>query len=345
MWTHDIKGARSVSQRAPIVFQDRVIVTMNHGLDTNFQGTIMALDLETGAELWRIDRPHYFSQPVLSPDGSVYVTSFDGAAHKIGNNGKLAWSNVISERNLWSGILHAGMFIFSEIAGGSKTTWALDDQTGDVNWHYENGGHSYGVTADHAGSVVVSSYSGSFDKQVFSLHRVNIETGQRIWKAEYANILFRSVMLQDWVVVGSRGRIGAFSLPDGALVSEYISPHEAAFQQQPIAHGETVIFASDQGHVVALGVETKKRMLGRTSSSLQPIWETKIDSEIEYFALAQDSLIALTSSGHLYKLNPSNGRESLKLKLPRYQRGMGIFEIDANNFITAVNRSCERISV
>jgi len=345
IWKYSIKGARSVSQRAPIVFQDQIIITMNHGQNSNFNGTVTALDFETGAELWRVDQPHYFSQPVLSPDGSIFVTSFDGSAHKISRDGEVLWSTKVSERNLWAGVLHAGKFIFSEIAGGSKFTWALDEQAGAVKWHYEDGGHSYGITGHDPDTVLISSSSGTFDKEVYSLHCVNSGTSERIWKTNYSDVIFQPTILQDLVITGVRGGIAAFNLSDGKMIAKHKSSRDVNFRLQGQVYDEIIILASNQGNLVALKNHKKKKLFRKATSNLQLIWETKLDSEIEYFCLADDYLLVLTESGHCHKINPANGNENEKLELPRYQRGMGVIEVDSNNLIVAVDRHCSRVKV
>ena len=133
---------------------------MNHGQDANYQGTISALDLESGDVRWRFDRPHWFAEPVIDTDGAVLVTGFDGFAHRIGPDGALQWSVQVSDRNLGSGQLCAGRYVFSEIAGQARNLWALNARTGAIDWRYEHGGHGYGLAIQQDRSVIVSTSSG-----------------------------------------------------------------------------------------------------------------------------------------------------------------------------------------
>lgn len=342
IWTYEIKGARSVSQRAPIIFEDRVIVTMNHGQGANFQGTIVALDLDTGAELWRYDLPHFFTRPVMDSDGSILVSNFNGAAYKLSAQGEMLWKAQASERNLWAGVMQAGKFIFPEIAGGSKFTWAVNVQSGKIDWQYEHGGHSYGLVTDNAQSAFTSSYSGSFDKQFYSLHAVDIATGKRQWKTAHPDILFQPSTYQDFLVTGSRGAIASFSQSTGELVAKLDAKKDHSFEHPAVTYDDRVIMASDKGHILALKMEQKRTLFGKAKHSLSVIWDQPLDSDIEYFTQGINGLLALTKSGHLYKINSEDGFETAKLKLPNYVEGKGVTEIEQNKFILAINRSCSR---
>jgi outer membrane protein assembly factor BamB len=345
IWKFDLKGARSVTQRSPILSDDHVIVTMNHGLGANFQGVIAALCTETGVEKWRFERPHYFSQPVLSGEGSILVTGFDGWAHKIAPDGHVLWSKAVSERNLWAGILQAGKFVFPEILGGSQYSWALDAQTGEVAWRYESGGHSYGMAFDNAGSVLIASTAGTFEKTSHHLHKVDIETGARAWKASCPDVLFKPVVLEGLVIAGSRGRIAGLNLSDGAAVAEKRIGGTAGFSLNAPARNGRVFLASDQGHILALTVVTKRGLFGGASISLPAAWDIRLDSGVAYFSLEQNRLICLTDSGHLCLIDPDNGTQLQGARLPQFEKGMGVASLGANGFLLAVNRTCSRVEI
>lgn len=344
VWTYDLKGARSVSQRAPIVHGNQVIVTMNHGVG-NFNGVIAALCLETGSERWRFERPHIFAQPVVTGDGSIFATGFDGFAHKIGRDGQLLWSTDVSEQNLWSGILLENRFIFSEIAGGALSTWALDAETGQEAWRYDDGGHSYGVAHGGGNCAVITSASGSFDKSSYSLHSVDIQTGRGRWRSTYPEILFRPVLFQDVIVVGSRGRVVAFDPANGSPVSEARIQGAADFECYPVARNDRVFLASTCGHIIALKLERKRGFFGGSKISLSPVWEARLGSGVEFFSEDHGQLICLTKGGNLEIIDPENGSHRISAKLSRFENGMGATATGANGFITAVNRACARIQL
>ena len=344
LWTYDLKGARSVTQRSPIVSQGQVIVTMNHGQE-NPQGSIAALCLESGKVNWRYERPHLFSQPVIANDGSVLATGFDGVAHKLGLDGQLRWSAGVSERNLWSGLLEAGKFIFSEIGGGSKSTWALDAGTGEIDWRYENGGHSYGMAVDRAKSIIVSSAAGTMDKVVYSLHSVDITSGLKNWISAYPQILFRPAVYRDWIIVGSRGRIAAFDLADGSLASDKKIGQGADFRHSVFFRNDQIFLASDQGHVVALHIEHSRGFFRRRKISLSIVWQVHLASPIEFFGMDDGLLTCITKSGELHLIDPSDRSRTENVKLPRFNSGMGVTRVADRGFIIAINRSCSRVEL
>lgn len=340
VWEFGLKGARSVTQRPPILSENQVIVTLNHGLGSNFQGTLVALDLETGTEKWRFGQPHFFTEPTLTSDGSCLVTSFNGLAHKIGRDGQLAWSTKLSERNLWSGSLQDGSFIVSEIAGGSKMTWAIDAQTGKILWQYENGGHFYGLTRSDAHSIVLTSAHGMFESQSYSLHCIDLSTGDRIWTTASADVLFQPTAINDLIVVGSRDKILAFDKTSGALVSTLKTAAGSTFRKKPIYQNDMLIWASDEGLLTALETTKKKRFIRKDAQTLTSVWDKQFDTEIEYMTQGRGGLLVLTKSGVCHKIDSFSGQAITGLKLPRYKSGMGIIEVDDTFLIAAINRNC-----
>ena len=344
LWTYDLKGARSVTQRSPIASQGQIIVTMNHGQE-NRQGSISALCLESGKVNWRYDRPHVFSQPVIANDGSVLATGFDGVAHKIGLDGQLRWSVGVSERNLWSGLLEAGKFFFSEIGGGSDSTWALDAGTGEIDWRYKNGGHSYGMTVDRAKSIIVSSAAGSMDKVVYSLHSVDITSGLKNWTTAYRQILFRPTVYRNWIIVGSRGRIAAFDLADGSLASDIEIGEGADFRYSVFSCNDQFFLATDQGHIVALNMEHSRGFFGRGKISLSLVWQVHLRSPIEFFGMDDGLLTCVTKTGDLHLIDPNDRSRTENVKLPRFNSGMGVTRVADQGFVMAVNRSCSRVEL
>lgn len=343
LWKYAIKGARSVTQRSPILSADQVIATFNHGQGSNFQGSIVSLCPDTGSENWRFDRPHFFTQPVFADDGAILTTGFDGVAHRIGPDGRSIWASPVTERNLWAGALHSERFVFSEIGGLSEFTWAVDARTGEVVWRYRDGGHSYGVVFDRAGSVFITSAAHNFDASSYSLHGVDVETGQANWQTAHSEILFRPVVLDDLIVVGSRGAIAAFDCADGSLVSRLKIGSGSDFNQNLIRQGDTVFTASNQGHVVALSLQATRGIFGRAKRALKPAWEAHLGSPVQFFAFARGSLACLTQSGDLCIVDPDDGSLLARTKLARFEEGMGLAAIGDHGFIAAVDRHCARI--
>lgn len=48
-------------------------------------------DAATGVEHWRVTLDHVANEPIVAPDGTVYISSFSGCIHAYGVNGRELW--------------------------------------------------------------------------------------------------------------------------------------------------------------------------------------------------------------------------------------------------------------
>jgi outer membrane protein assembly factor BamB len=345
-WKYSLKGARSVKQRCPVVHGDSVFVTFNHGQGSNFQGSLASLDIETGEEQWRFDASHYLNEPSVSKDGFIYLTSFDGAAYKIGLNGEMQWKSQPSERNVWAGLVIDETFYYAEIAGQSKYTRALNTSDGSILWEYENGGHSYALATDLQNCIVHCSVSGSFDETVIFLHCLNKETGKAIWKSKYSQYLFQSLIFQNLVYIGSRGHVALFRLENGELLTTFPIEEGVAVKEAPIETRNGIVFVSEKGRVFCLrAVERKKGLLRKKNTELQEVWSLDLSSEINArLVLKNDQLLAVKDDGHLIEINLDSGEIQNKQKLPGFKQAYGIAAYN-DDLIVSVSKDCARMEI
>lgn len=343
-WQYGLKGARSISYRQPIIFENRAFVTINHGQGSNFNGSLISLDLETGKELWRYDHTHYFAEPTVSTDGYIYISSFSGRVFKFDIYGKLCWETQPTERNLRKGVLHKNSYVYAEIAGGSDTTIALDCLSGEVKWKYNNGGHCYGLASDNSNFIIHSSaVSIDWNKSQYFLHCTEAITGKLIWRSEYENILFCPIIFNDFVCVGSRGHIAVFDLRNGSLVAKHKINDDADFFQQPIITDEAVFFVSDQGHLVSLKVEqSKTRFFKSKKIEFSPVWEVNLSSKVKSNIVYCDhEILVITENGYCHLMNSSTGNSERAIKLPRFKEAFG-FCATKDGILVAISRDCAR---
>lgn len=139
-WKYKLQGARSVTQRRPVVQGNTVLAVFNQMKGSKFQGTLISLDATTGGENWRFTKNHLINEPVVSADGFIYITSFDGSADKLTQDGSLCWNAHPPAKycNVWKGVLACKTFVIPEIHGKARLIKALNCDNGDLSWTHDN---------------------------------------------------------------------------------------------------------------------------------------------------------------------------------------------------------------
>lgn len=344
-WKYSLKGARFVTQRCPVIFGKTVLATFNHGQGSNFQGSLSAVDVDSGEELWRFNTEHFLNEPIISSDGNIFITCFDGAVYKLSVDGKLLWKSQPSECNLWSGILFEDKFYYAEIGGRSKYTRALNAKDGSVAWEYENGGHSYALATDHKERIVHCSVSGGFDKKITYLHCLNNVTGKTLWKTKYDQYLFRPLIIDDFVYIGSRSHVSLFSLDSGELLATHQIEDGIAVTARPIDVDGRVIFITEEGRVFCLSIlQTKVGILRKKSFKLEQLWSIELSCEVKARVFQDDSLLlAIVESGNLVTIDSTTGEILNQEKLSGFKEGYGVVKYE-NDFVISVSKDCARLA-
>lgn len=344
-WKYGLKGARSVTQRCPVVIGKTVLVTFNHGQGSNFQGTLSAIDIETGEEQWRFDTDHFLNEPSLSNDGNIFITCFDGSVYKLGLDGEMKWKSQPSKCNLWTGTIIEDKFFYAEIAGRSKYTRALNANDGSVLWEYENGGHSYALATDLLERIVHCSVSGGFDEKTIILHCLNKDTGEAVWKTKYAQYLFQPLIIGNHIYIGSRGHVALFSLNTGGLLATYQIEDGIAVTARPIKAESGVVFITEQGRIFCLNiVEGKNGILRKNTTELKQLWSLDLTSEVKARAvLAGSQLLVISEAGNLVKINSENGAILSQDKLAGFKEGHGMAAYE-NDLLISVSAECARLA-
>lgn len=344
-WKYGLKGVRSVTQRCPVVIGTSALVTFNHGQGSNFQGTLSAIDIETGEEQWRFNANHFLNEPSVSNDGNIFITCFDGSVYKFGPDGVLQWKSQPSECNLWSGLVVEDKFYYAEIAGRSKYTRALNAGNGSILWEYENGGHSYALATDLQDCIVHCSVSGGFDEKSIFLHCINKDTGGVVWKTKYDQYLFQPLIAGNYIYIGSRSHVALFDLENGELLATYQIEDGDAVTARPIKAGNGVIFVSEKGHIFCLNVvEAKTGMLRRKAIDLKQSWSLDLLSEVKArIVLAGSQLLVITEAGNLLKINSESGEIQSQEKLAGFKEGHGM-AVYENDLLVSISKECAKLA-
>lgn len=333
-----------MTQRSPVVCGESALATFNHGQGSNFQGTLCAIDIETGQEQWRFDSNHFLNEPCVSTDGNIFITCFDGSVYKLGSDGTVLWKSQPSECNLWAGEIIEDKFYYAEIAGRSNHTRALSVIDGSILWEYENGGHSYALATDRRRCIVHCSVTGGFNDKTIYLHCLDKDTGKVIWKTRYDQYLFQPLIVDNYIYIGSRGHVALFNLDTGKLLATHQIEDGVAVTARPIKTLKGLVFATEKGQIFCVNtVETKKGLFRKKVAKLEVVWSLDLLSEIKArMVLDGNQLFVISEAGNLVKINSDSGGILDQEKLTGFKEGHGMALYD-NDLLVSVSRDCAKL--
>lgn len=280
LWRFSLPKERSVQARAPVVTDDRVYQVFHYEKKGRSESVLLAFNLETGNECWRAGIAHCANAPVVGPDGTIYVSSFEGSVIAYDQQGRQRWRAPEAARNLNVACL-AGpeRVVVAEIHNQGGHTWCLDAANGDAIWMVDHGGHAYPPAATASVVVHATVHQGaSFGQSIVHLMALSAEDGRLLWLVESAEYLFTPTIVGDLVIIGARGSLRAYRIADGKLAACLDLPPDATINQGMLALSDGFVFGDTQGMLRRASL-----LHTGTSSQCEPAfrecWVTALASE------------------------------------------------------------------
>jgi len=235
-WQYDFHSQVVAS---PVVVGEQLLIATENG-------NLVALDIKTHKPSW-VFHAHggIASTPaiakdivyVLSRDGYFYaINLYDGSVrwrfatlgeHYFSAHGMYGWP--LTEKPVvdpWDFYLSSPIVVAGKVYFGSSDEhiYALDAQTGALQWRFKTGGVVHSSPAYGDGKIIV----GSWDSAIYAL---DVDTGKEIWRYQAKSEHLYSILLgiqasptvdQDSVYIGARdGYFYALNIKDGSLRWSY----------------------------------------------------------------------------------------------------------------------------
>lgn len=323
-WSMTLKDERRVGARTPVIADNRIYQVFHYEKGSGYESTLLALDLESGTELWRSIIGHVATDPVVGAGGVVYVSSFGGSVYALEPGGTVMWTAPTAERNMGVPCL-AGRdrVLVAETGGRSRRTWCMDAASGEVVWSFDNGGHSYAIAttpdvAVHATAVNTEA----FGEAAPTLYALAVKDGGVLWSATHDQYLFGPAIVGEHVVIGARGSVRAYAMANGKLAASLALPGETAAQSVHATSAGLVVI-DDTNRLRLLSLRKKRGLFG-SSVDLAEIWVTQVSAETAGRPIEFDAGIAiLTTDGAVHMMEAASGRIAHTLQGKRGFEGTG----------------------
>ena len=250
LWTRgDLASDRIAAQ--PLIEGDVVYVGTSDNL-------VLALDINSGDELWRFETEHsVWAQPTLV-DGTLFVSSLDRHIYAIdAQTGEQKWTELLTGALSGKPIVSDGLVLLSNF---DTQLHALDIETGEEQWVAESAEWVWSAPTVADGQVYFGDASGA-------VYAVSLATGEQIWQKQAPGAIQTSPVVSNGLVyIASAGPeetetgiLQALSVEDGEIVWDATTT--STVFTTPVIVGDTLVVAvnSDSELLVGYGLESGTR--------------------------------------------------------------------------------------
>jgi eukaryotic-like serine/threonine-protein kinase len=221
-------------------------------------GAMLALDGETGEQLWRYNHGEMMSSAPVVVDGVVYFGGGNYGLYALSaENGELLWS-FKTDSAIWSS---PPMMIENilYLASDKGTIYALDPVTHEPVWTVANGDPIIYSGAGDESAVYFSSWT--------TLYAFDRKTGTQLWTAETRNKWMAPAVYDGVVYVGNgRNEFLALDGTTGERIWRFQARHSASEWSAPVVTEDTVYV----GH-------SSKALFALNRADGKQIWRLPVD--------------------------------------------------------------------
>jgi outer membrane protein assembly factor BamB len=264
---------------SPVVGNDVVYVATK-------AGSLVALGVGDGQELWRANVGDYVARSTPAYDGhSLYVSSGYALIAIDAATGRQRWSVPLRFAG-WSSPAVSGDFVFAATQEGHVSAFVAE--SGEEAWHYRNDQLLFSSPAVAGEVVVIADETGY-------VTGIDARTGRELWQSFAGGEVFATPAIGDGLVIvaTTKPSLVAFELGSGKERWR----REAGGESSPaITDGRVFLGGSDQ----ALRVFDQE--------SGEPGWSSPLGYKIRSSATVSDGAVFIGSGPALNAISQSDGR-------------------------------------
>lgn len=238
---------------------DKIVAPALQVDDKVYVGTadnhILALNRDTGEEIWDYKIGHsVWGQPAFR-DGIVYVASMDWSVYALdGETGALKWTTPLNGALASRPVLNKDMLYVSSFDG---SVHALDIATGAERWSAAASNAIWGAPAlSEDNRLYFGDTSGD-------MHAVDAQTGDPIWNDDTDGVIQAAPILADGILyvasqtdaAATTGELRAYAAVDGEQLWQVTTP--VPLWTTPVIVGDSVVVALQNADALLIGYDLK----------------------------------------------------------------------------------------
>jgi outer membrane protein assembly factor BamB len=230
-------------------------------------GLVLAMDAETGEDVWRFRTGAVESSPVLV-DGTLYFGTFDDRLYALdARTGKVRWffetgDDVKGGPAYRDGVVYTGSY--------DGKVYAVDARTGKLRWSSESQGGLLGAGNFYAGPAIGYGrvFIGNTDGKVYAF---GAKSGDLLWSKTTGDYVYSSAALGDRIVyVGSYdGRLYALDAATGDVRWSFDA--EGSISGSPTIMAGLVYFSTFAGKTYVVDAAKGKAVLTLPDGRYTPL--------------------------------------------------------------------------
>jgi outer membrane protein assembly factor BamB len=233
----------SRSESSPVVFGKRVVVGTE-------DGTVYALNRETGAIDWQVDTAGAVKGGLALNDGTLYGANYAGEVFAINAaNGDVRWMSSTQGLSFDRGgpVYSTPAVAFGRVFLGSidNRVYSFDAETGEIAWSHSTGDWAYpGPAVADTERAEPTVYIGSKDQNFYAL---DAKTGDVRWQKDVGGIVLGAAsVIGEVVYVGVIGpNIGTLGFD--AKTGKKVFEHELGEYNPAISDGRRLYLTGASG--------------------------------------------------------------------------------------------------
>lgn len=300
IWQKSLKK-RKKEEASKVAFGGGVALDGNTVYVTTGYGFVVALDGDTGQELWRQELGVPIRGAPTVADGKLFATTHDNQLFALSTrDGEIVWDHISIVEN--AGILGAaspavsGDIVVAAFSSGEL--FALRTENGQVTWQ-DALSRTGRITAlatlnDIDGQPVIDRgrvYAISHAGRMVS---IDMRSGERVWESNIGGISTPWIAGDYIFVVSINGEVAALSLRDGRVrwvtqLQRFEKPEKRKGVIRwvgPILAGDRLIVVSSQGYILTVSPYTGEILSGDKLSDGAVISPIVVDNTL--FVLTED---------------------------------------------------------
>jgi len=232
LWRASVKDAAPGS----IILSNRLLISSG-------EGTLIAVDTETGETAWRFTAEGRFVASASAGSGNVFQPSDRSVLHVLSPEDGHEILRVETDGPLVSAVAVADLVYAADVRGH---VYAIDPDSGRIIWRVKLEGPIWTTPVVLRDRVFVG-HSGGW------LVALDAASGRQLWRFETGEVIKASPLaLDSYVVVGTMGgRLLLLDASNGRLLAKQQLRGAIAFP--PVTDGRRVFVATQLGRIAAFG--------------------------------------------------------------------------------------------